>query len=172
MKKKIIPVAVAACLIIIVAAIGVLLKLLDKYSYSREKADLYEYFGVTGGEETAIVLNDEIVETKAVFKDGQCYLPIDFVNEQMNNHFYYDAVEGLVIFTTDYDKAVTQVGSTDYTMADTFTSENYVLTTLSGDKAYLSLDYLKKFCNFSSVYLRNQTGSCFPPSGKRKSTRR
>ena len=48
MKKKIIPVAVAACLIIIVAAIGVLLKLLDKYSYSREKADLYEYFGVTG----------------------------------------------------------------------------------------------------------------------------
>ncbi len=152
MKKKIIPVAVAAGLIVIVAAIGILLKLLDKYSYSREKADSYAYFGVTGGEETAIVLNDEIVETKAVFRDGQCYLPIDFVNDQMNNHFYYDAVEGLVIFTTDYDKAVTQVGSTDYTMADTFTSENYVLTTLSGDTVYLSLDYLKKFCNFSSVY--------------------
>lgn len=152
MKKKIIPAAVAVGLIVIVAVIGILLKLLDKYSYSHEKADSYAYFGVTGEEETAIVLNDEIVETKAVFKDGQCYLPIDFVNEQMNNHFYYDSVEGLVIFTTDYDKAVTQVGSTDYTMADTFTSENYVLTTLSGDTVYLSLDYLKKFCNFSSVY--------------------
>lgn len=152
MKKKIIPAAVAVGLIVIVAAIGILLKLLDKYSYSNEKADSYAYFGVTGGEETAIVLNDEIVGTKAVFRDGQCYLPIDFVNEQINNHFYYDAVEGLVIFTTDYDKAVTQVGSTDYTMADTFTSENYNLTTLSGDTVYLSLDYLKKFCNFSSVY--------------------
>ena len=152
MKKKIMPVVVAAGLIVIVIAIGIMWKLVEKYSYSREKADSYAYFGVTGGEETAIVLNDEIVETKAVFKDGQCYLPIDFVNDQMNNHFYYDAVEGLVIFTTDYDKAVTQVGSTDYTMADTFTSENYVLTTLSGDKVYLSLDYLKKFCNFSSVY--------------------
>ena len=109
MKKKIIPAAVAVGLIVIVAVIGILLKLLDKYSYSHEKADSYAYFGVTGEEETAIVLNDEIVETKAVFIDGQCYLPIDFVNEQMNNHFYYDSVEGLVIFTTDYDKAVTQV---------------------------------------------------------------
>lgn len=152
MKKKIIPAAVAVGLIVIVAAIGILPKLLDKYSYSREKADSYEYFGVVGGEETAIVLNDEIVGTKAVFRDGQGYLPMDFVNEQINDHFYYDAVEGLVLFTTDYDKAVTQVGSTDYTMGDTFASENYVLTILSGDKVYLSADYLKKFCNFSYIY--------------------
>ena len=71
MKKKIIPAAVAVGLIVIVAVIGILLKLLDKYSYSHEKEDSYAYFGVTGEEETAIVLNDEIVETKAVFKDGQ-----------------------------------------------------------------------------------------------------
>ena len=152
MKKKVIPAVVAVGLIVIVAVIGILFKLLDKYSYSREKADSYEYFGVVGGEEAAIILDDELIGTKAVFKDGQCYLPMDFVNEQMNNHFYYDAVEGLVLFTTDYDKAVTQVGSMDYTMSDTFISENYVLTILSGDSVYLSANYLKKFCNFSFIY--------------------
>lgn len=152
MKKKLIPAAVAVGLIVIVIAIGVLLKLLDKYSYSHEKADLYSYFGITGGEDAAIVLNDEIVETKAVFKDGQCYFPIDFVNENINNHFYYDMAEGLVLFTTDCDKAVTQVGSTDYSMSETFSSESYVLTLLSGNTVYLSADFLRKFCNFSYTY--------------------
>lgn len=152
MKKKLIPAAVAVGLIVIVIAIGVLLKLLDKYSYSHEKADLYSYFGITGGEDAAIVLNDEIVETKAVFKDGQCYFPIDFVNENINNHFYYDMTEGLVLFTTDCDKAVTQVGSTDYSMSETFSSESYVLTLLSGNTVYLSADFLRKFCNFSYTY--------------------
>lgn len=152
MKKKWIPVAVAVGLIVIFIVIGLLTGILEKYSYSREKADLYEYFGITGGEEAAIILNDEIAETKAIYRDGQCYLPIGFVNENINNHFYYDMTEGLVLFTTDYDKVVTAVGSTDYTMGDTFSSEAFVLTVAANDTVYLSADFIRKFCNFSYEY--------------------
>ncbi|MGN0133030.1 MAG: glycosyl hydrolase family 18 protein [Lachnospiraceae bacterium] len=152
MKKKLIPVAVAVGLIVVVVLIGLLTNVLEKYSYSREKADLYAYFGITGGEETAVILNDEIVETDALYREGQCYLPINFVNENINNHFYYDMTEGLVLFTTDYDKVVTAVGSTDYTMGDTFSSEAYVLTVAANDTVYLSADFLRKFCNFSYEY--------------------
>lgn len=152
MKKKIIPIAVAVGLMIVVVLIGLATGVLEKYSYSHEKADLNEYFGITGGEETAIILNDEIVETDALCREGQCYLPIDFVNENINNHFYYDMTEGLVIFTTDYDKVVTTVGSTDYTMGDTFSSETFVLTVAAGDTVYLSVDFLRNFCNFSYEY--------------------
>ena len=42
MKKKIIPVLIAIVLIIIVAVLSVGLKLMDKYSYSEERADLEE----------------------------------------------------------------------------------------------------------------------------------
>ena len=48
MKKKIIPVLIAIVLIIIVAVLSVGLKLMDKYSYSEERADLEEYFSVRG----------------------------------------------------------------------------------------------------------------------------
>lgn len=149
MKKKLIPAAVAVGLIIVIVAIGLITGVFGKYAYSREKADLYTYFGITGGEEAAVILNDEIAEAKALYRDGQCYFPIDFVNESINNHFYYDMTEGLVLFTTDYDKAVTTVGSTDYTMGDTFSSEAYALTVAENDTVYLSADFLRNFCNFS-----------------------
>lgn len=152
MKKKMIPALIAVGLILIVIIIGLLTGLLKRFSYSNERADLESYFGVTGGEETAIILNDEIVETDALYRDGQCYFPITFVNEKINNHFYYDMAEGLVLFTTDYDKMTTQVGSTDYSISDTFTTESYTLTIVSQDTVYLAADFLKKFCNFSYNY--------------------
>ena len=152
MKKKLIPIVVAIGLIIIILAIGVGGSLLDKYSYSKEKADLNAYFGVSGAEDTAIILNNEIVETHAIYRDGQCYFPIDFVNTNINNHFYYDVTENLVIFTTDLDKMKTTVGTTDYTLSNTFASEGYVLTLAANDTVYLSADFLRKFCNFSYTY--------------------
>lgn len=152
MKKKLIPIVVAIGLIIIILAIGVGGSLLDKYSYSKEKADLNAYFGVSGAEDTAIILNNEIVETHAIYRDGQCYFPIDFVNTNINNHFYYDVTENLIIFTTDLDKMKTTVGTTDYTLSNTFSSEGYVLTLAANDTVYLSADFLRKFCNFSYTY--------------------
>lgn len=152
MKKKLIPVLVAVVLILIVLLIGLGSILVDKYSYSKEKADLNAYFGVLGGEETAIVLNDEIVDTDAIYREGQCYLPIDFVNEHMNNHFYYDGTEGWIIFTTDLDKMKTKICSTDYTLSNTFASEDYCLTWWQDETVYISAEFLKKFCNFSYAY--------------------
>lgn len=152
MKKKLIPVAVAAGLIVVIVLIGVTTQLLEKYSYSKERADLNQYFDIAGEEETAVILNDELIKTKALYREGQCYLPIDFVNTNINNHFYYDMTEGLVLFTTDYDKVTTQVGSTDYTLSNTFTSEGYALTVTANDAVYLAADFVRKFSNFSYRY--------------------
>ena len=152
MKKRLIPVAVAIVLIVVVLGITALSRVLDKYSYSKERADLNSYFGVSGEEDTAIILNDDLIETKAIYRDGQCYFSIDFVNEQLNDHFYYDMTEGLVLFTNDYDKVMTQVGSTDFTVSDSFTSESYVLSIPVGKTVYLSADFLRNFCNFAYEY--------------------
>ena len=51
MKKRIIPVIVALALILIVALVGFGGMILDKYTYSKELADLDQYFG--GGEGAA-----------------------------------------------------------------------------------------------------------------------
>ena len=46
--KRIIPILIAVALILIVGALYGGGQVLERYSYSREYADLNEYFGVTG----------------------------------------------------------------------------------------------------------------------------
>ena len=83
MKKKIIPVIVALALILIIALIGFGGMILDKYSYSKELANLDEYFGVAQGE-LAIILQDEMVEEKALLRDEAVYFDIDTMKKYLN----------------------------------------------------------------------------------------
>ena len=68
MKKKIIPVILAIVLILIIGCVSFGGIIIDKYSYSKERADLTAYFEVQG-EELAIILQDEMMAEKAVKKN-------------------------------------------------------------------------------------------------------
>ena len=99
MKKKIVPVAVALLLILIIAGVTVGGYLLDKYSYSKERVGWNEYYQVTG-EESAIILQDEMVEEKAIIRNGICYFDLDTVHKYFNEIFYVDLTENILLYTT------------------------------------------------------------------------
>ncbi len=104
MKKKVIPVIVALVLIAVVAAVGFGRKLLDKYSYSKEQADLDAYFEVAEGE-LAIILQDEMIPQKAVLKGDVVYFDLDTVHACFNEGFYADINEQKLLYTTAEDTA-------------------------------------------------------------------
>ena len=62
MKKTIIPIVVAVVLIIIIGGVSIGVRLFEKYSYSRERADLNEYFAISSQEDVAIILGNEMIE--------------------------------------------------------------------------------------------------------------
>lgn len=152
MKKNHVPVLVAVALIVVVVLIGVSTGLLEKYSYSNERADLNAYFNVSGGEETAIIYNDTRIEEDAIYRDGHVYFPFSFVDQNLNNHFYYDMSEQQLLFTTDSALLSTAIGSTDYTFGGEFVSEAYALTLAANDTVYLADEFIKRFSNFSCQY--------------------
>ena len=79
--KKIIPILIAIVLIIIILGVNFGKGFVEKYSYSKEHADLKEYFGVTG-DEAAIIMQDEVIEDKArVSADGTFYITYDTVSD-------------------------------------------------------------------------------------------
>lgn len=90
MKKKIIPIVIAVVLIIVIAGISVGKVFLEKYSYSKERADLDEYFHMSGEADVAIVLQDELIEERAKLFDGFYYLDISTVHKYFNDRFYED----------------------------------------------------------------------------------
>ena len=65
MKKKL-PVIIAVVLIIVIIAITAGTKILERFSYSKERMDLNAYYGLETGEDVALVLNNEIKEEKGI----------------------------------------------------------------------------------------------------------
>ncbi len=88
--KKIIPVLIAVVLIAVIAGAGIGARLIEKYSYSRERADLTEYFGVGGEGDVPIILQDERIEEHAKLIEGVCYFDLATVHKYFNNRFFED----------------------------------------------------------------------------------
>lgn len=155
MKKKIIPVLLAIVLIFLIAAIAFGGKILEKYSYSKERADLNSYFNIAADDEIAIVLQDEIIEEKAKLIDGVCYFDFATVEKYFTDRFYANPEEKLLLFTTANDVIRIEVGegSDIIYVSDTGTSIDYKAALYEGETLYIAADYVKRYANFSySLY--------------------
>ena len=148
--KKIIPVLVAIVLILIIAAVGFGTVLIDKYSYSKERADLNSYFGITGEDDVPIILQDAQIEEHARIWDNVCYFDFATVHLYFNDRFYEDRAENLLLYTTPDAIIRTDIGSTVY---ETSTGESqdagYVIARYEGYVLYVAADYVKQYANFS-----------------------
>ena len=145
----------AIIMIIVVAWIGFGNKLIDKYSYSEEVADLDEYFGVSmpsmNGSDgnVAIMLQDELIEEQAVVIEGEVYFGLDQVKKLLNDGFYVDEAERKLIYTTADDSLVAGFDERSYTTKSGVQETEYVICRKQGEKLYLAADFVRKFANFS-----------------------
>lgn len=155
MKKRILPVIIALLLILVVGVIGFGGKILDKYSYSKEYADLDEYYGVenpsVGLEDgnLAIVLQDEIIAEQAVVTNGIVYFDLDTVQTYFNEIFYADINEQKLLLTTANDTAEALFGESGYTDSQGVHSTEYAVCYTAGEKLYIAAEYVTLFANFS-----------------------
>ncbi len=148
MKKKILPVLVALFLIIIIGGFAVGSFLMEKYSYSREKADLNEYFQVSG-EQLAIILQDEMLEEKAILREGVCYFDLATVHQYFNEIFYVDRAENLLLYTTAEEIIRAGLGESSYSNAAGTQEAGYVISYVENDTVYIAADFVKQYTNLS-----------------------
>lgn len=149
MKKKIIPIVIAIVLIIIVGGVGFGSKIIEKYSYSRERADLKEYFEISGPEDVAIILQDEMIEERARLVDGVYYLDFATVHKYFNDRFYEDQGEGLLLYTLPDDIVRNSIGSSIMETKEGSQDLGYVIARYEGDTLLVAIDYIKKYTNFA-----------------------
>lgn len=148
MKKKIIPVILAIVLILIIGCVSFGGIIIDKYSYSKERADLSAYFEIGGSDDVAIVLQNEIIEERAKLLDGVYYLDIATVHKYLNERFYEDKNENLLLYTLPEDIVRTSIGSSVREDSQGGEDLGYVLSRYEGDTLYIAIDYVKKYTNF------------------------
>lgn len=140
MKKKLIPMFAAVVMIIVVVIVSLSTGLLEKYSYSSEKADLYEYFGLASEDEAAVMMDNQYTDLKARFVDNTYYLDYETVITLLNSNFYYDSNEKILLYTTPTETIRTGIDSLDL-------SAGYVAVKQIDETVYIALDYVKKYTN-------------------------
>ncbi len=150
MKKKVIPAIIIIALIFVMGGIFALQMLGEHYGYSDERADLNDYFNISGDTEVAIILGDEMIEEKASLIDGTYYLDFDSVQNYLNERFYYGQADNILVYTTATRIITSDIGSTSWYDSEGGTGdEGYVISRVEGDKFLVALDYVKKYTNFS-----------------------
>jgi len=150
--KKLIPAIIAIALILIVVAGSFGMKLKEKYSYSDEQQNLAEYYNLLSAADSrsvAVVLQNEMIPNWVKLIDDRCYMELEDVQTLLNERFYHDENEGLLIYTTPTQKIIHEIGSDVYSVDGTGQTVDYAITVQEGQSLYLALDYVKLYTNFS-----------------------
>ena len=141
MRRSLIPVLVAVALIFLILAVSAGIFLFQRYSYSDEQADLNAYFGLDGAGSVAIVYENGIAEEKGILQDGRCYLDLDTVHAYLNDRFYVDFNEKLLLYTLPDE--VVSIGLGEQTQ------DGYTAAFEQDGSAWIALDYVKKYSDFN-----------------------
>lgn len=98
MKKALVSILTIVISICIIAAVAGGIFLYRKYAPSKETADPADWFGVSG-DEVALVLDNELDEMNTGrYIDGQSYFPLTWVNDNLNERFYWDSDQKQLIY--------------------------------------------------------------------------
>lgn len=145
MRKKLIPILVAMLLIIVVAAVGIGTMAIKKYSPSDKKMDGNQYYGISHEDEVAVILQNQVSETKGKLIDGRVYLNYETVGAALNKRFYWDKNEGKLLYTTPTDIITIMPDSSTYQISGQEQSVDYSIFRVDGDQGYLALDFVKLY---------------------------
>ncbi len=153
--KKIIPVLIAIALIVVIGAVGFGARLMEKYSYSKERADLTEYFDVRGEGDVPVILQDERIEEHARLMDGVCYFDFATVHKYFNDRFFEDKKEGLLLYVLPEAVVSSQIGTQTVSVGGEESSREYTIARYEGETLYVAVDFVKEYANFSYALYGN-----------------
>ena len=148
-------------IVLVIAAAGGFL-VWKKYGSSNEKADLEQYYDIGAEDEIAVVVNNEVIredgdaaadDTSEALPmpgriyDGQYYIEYSVVRDRINERFYWDPNENVLLYTMPDGNVSVEVGSRDYTDVTEKKSADYDILKTEGRTAYIALPFIQEYTN-------------------------
>ena len=133
--------------IFIVLIVGVIVGalLIKKFGPSKKVADSSEYYGINQENQLAVIINDQMVGAHGMIIDGNAYIEYSVVRDFLNERFYVDHNENLLLYTLPDGTISADVGSKEYSIQKVKNSANYVVLKMEGSTAYIALDFVKQY---------------------------
>lgn len=147
-KKQILPVLIAAGAILLILLLVFGVKLIQKYTPSKEHKELTEYYGITDESQVAITLNNTVLDSYATMIDGHVYLDYTLVHDVLNSRFYWDANENILLYTTASNIISAKADETSYNVGKSSTDYGRPIVKASADSAWIDLEFVKEYSDF------------------------
>lgn len=147
------PILVAIAFIFIVLLAALISAVVKKYTPTKERVDLQEYYHIQDADDMALVLDQQLLEEKAKFWDDHVYLDYAAVRQYLNQRFYWDSNENILRYTTDSDVISVNAGENNYMIGKKINNVEYTIVKVDGEEVYLALEFVQKYTNLDfSVY--------------------
>lgn len=152
-KKQVLPILIIVGLIILVLGFILISNLIKKYTPTKEHQDLTEYYNISEESQVAITLNHSVLENQGTMIDGHLYLDYHFVHDILNERFYWDANENILLYTTASDVISAKADETSYSTGRNSNDYGRVIVKATADSAWVDLEFVKTYSDFTySLY--------------------
>ena len=98
-RKKRSPLPVFFSLAAVIVILGAAVYLFERASTNSRAMDKALYYGITSDDQAAIVVNDTILENKALVQDGRIYIDYPTVWNSFNSSFYWEPQAAEMLLT-------------------------------------------------------------------------
>lgn len=136
MKKKKSLLGTVIFLIIILALAYALCQLYIKHRPSKEVSSMEEIYGVSG-DDVSIIYNYAVQKAKAIYRNGEVYIPLNWVQAIVNKRFYWDSNEKLLVYTFPE--------SIEYASTETLSTNGNPLIYIDDDKVYILAELVDSY---------------------------
>ena len=168
------PIFIAILVVLTLTVAGVIF-LVNKYSPSKETADLTEYYFSEAAEDTgnaATFVDHELSTHPSIVSDGGVYINLDLVKDLLNDRFYWEASSELLIYTTPTDVIKVTAGETRYYISNSLQESDLVLVKTEGENVYVQADFLQQYTTFDyAVYTTDDISRVMITSASSDETR-
>lgn len=156
-RRKIAPgyiyLAALAGLIVLIAGLIFVVK---RYTPTKERMSLEDYFNLTKKNESAVIINGEfkkISDTEeyihAIYLNDATYLQIDFLKKELDDGYVFDSTDGVLRYVTDKDVVSASVHSPKYTVGKKQDAIKEDVVVSQDGTYFINMDFVEKFTDLN-----------------------
>ncbi len=133
-------------IILVILAIGAIFAY-RRYGPTGEKADVAAYYNLETEDAVFLVVDNTAAEETGLLRDGTVYVPVETVQDLVNERFYWDNTENILRYVTADSIVSAEPGKTEYTIDRAEVKADTAPVIQAGGQAYLSLEFIAQYTN-------------------------
>ena len=125
------------------------------FGYSKERADLNDYYSLTSDEQAGVVIDNSVMGGAGLVKDGSAYVEYPTVANYVSSRFYVDTKEKVLLYALPNEVITIKPDEDTYNVGGEEVTADCPVWTMEGKTPYISLDFLKQFSPIAAVFAQN-----------------